>query len=794
MAELTEEEFLKQYAPDPKASEEAAFLQKYAPTTASASNAIAEQDAAIKEYIAQNTPGSPSSEALSSLFAPVQAAGGLASSIADLIYKGAQGAGTLYGTASAQEGLLNKYLKLRGDLNQTALEVVPRAAYELGEGAVGAFGNLPAATNTLRSLNRVVNPIGAAIQALISPRAAPTEQEALQALELQNLTTSLAQQGEQPIAAFAQQQAGLPVLGETNIDVARAAPLLVGAETLPAAIAKLLPVGKQILRTGATQLTTLNPFGTLTRGAKAAEPYLSGAKAAEAQAGVESAIGRQNALERSMRESVIKEQAGDAQAAANISELRGEAATKGREVLASKRELRTAEGVITPEIVQSQANIEAAAQLPPVILGKTAEDTVNFGRKTLEDVARPIKEGEARYADKFKLIDESLPKVEPVLPAQDFFDAAKAKQGELSEGFEAYNKGEIKRIIDESTRLTKGKSTVPTEIQNLYESATPQAKADLIKTYPDLAKPGGKIPEYTWTQLQTRFRQINQAITQAVKYGNTNDVRILNDLKNGIVDSMDKYASKVGGDTYSLFKDANAEYAAHQEKFGLNRIQTLFKDDVLQNPEMVASKLISFDSPSQVLAIKGIVTPEEFVPVQAQFSKKFFSPVDEVPFDPSHFVKQFSKPGAKETVKAVFGEEGLADFNNIYDASKSFAKIEDLQKTLDNLAAQSEASLKSFSKAKASASEAEKLAAQKNDLKKTLQPLKDADVRSKITSAQAGVDAALTELDRVKNYRDLKNWASRFSGLNIVQAAATSPAWESLVRYSTLHLNAYEQK
>lgn len=754
---------------------------------------IAKQEAFKRDFIAEGTQ-TPGEQALGAITAAPRAGLRLAKGLGEIALKGVKGVGRFYGEVAGQPTLADAIKTAIANDVQTTLEVVPRTAYEIAQGLAGAFQSPQAASSTLRSLGAISNPITSAIMAYAAPQSAPTAEQAQQAFQDELYNQAYAKQGEQGVAEFAQKELGLPS-GTADIDIARAVPLLIGAGALPEAIKNAVmtipSVLKQAGRTAATLGTT--PLGSFPRAAKAAEPFLSGTRLAEAQAGVESASAADAALQRLIQEAIIKESAATQQGLQGVIEARGAAATKGREVLASGRELKTAQGTIQPEIVQAQASIEQAAQMPPVILGSTAESAPTFGRNVIQSIEKPMAASEAEFTTAYKAVEDSLSAKQPKIEATPLFNAAKEAKGELSQGFEAYNKGTIKRILDESSKLVPGKSMITPELQKLFDNGTPATKAAMTQQYPEFAQPvKGTIPKYTWTELQARFRQINQGINQALKYGDTNDARILGNLKRGISDSMENYASKAGGDTLDLFKEANASYAAHQNKFGLNRIQTLFKDDVLQNPELVARDLIAFDNPSQVNAIKGIVSADEFVPVQAQFSQKFFSPTPDVPFDPSHFVKQFSKPGARETVKAVFGDQGLADFNRIYDASKSFAKISDLQKTLDTLASQSEAATASFSKARAGATEAQQVLAQKNALKAQLKPLQEADVKNKIASSNANLIAAFKELDRVRNYKDLKDWATRASGLNILEVAIQSPAWEQLARYSTLHLDKYQ--
>lgn len=511
----------------------------------------------------------------------------------------------------------------------------------------------------------------------------------------------------------------------------------------------LREIGKTIA-TGAS--TTVG--APLFRGLKSAEPFVSGKKLAEAESTLESVLQRESALARDIQESALKR-----------ATMRGEAAGLGREALATQRAARIAEGQITPEIVSAQTSIEQASQFPTVILGKTAQEPAAFGRTVLEGIEKPLAQSKAVYTDAYNAVKESLPSSQPKIELKGLYDASRSAGKELSKGFEAYNGGKIRSIIDESSRLTTVKAgDVSQEIRNIYEAATPQGKADLIKTYPNLAIEAKKTrPKYDWDDLQTRFQQINEGIDQAVKHGDTGDVRILEQLKQGIRGDMERYASDMGSDTYDAFTEANRAFQAHQNKFGLNRIQTLFRDDVVQNPQLVADKLISDNNAPMVEAIKNIVSPEEFAQVQAQFSRKIFSPDIDTPFEASHFIKNFSQHDSQETLRAVYGQEGFNQLKQIYEASKGFEKIEGLQKNLDNIQKTAETSAEAFAKAKKS-------------LNNQFNSFRDADVQDRLKTVNREVQDARTELDRVKNYRDLKDWARRLTGVNILQAASDSPS------------------
>lgn len=510
----------------------------------------------------------------------------------------------------------------------------------------------------------------------------------------------------------------------------------------------LREIGKTIA-TGAS--TTVG--APLFRGLKSAEPFVSGKKLAEAESTLESVLQRESALARDIQESALKQ-----------ATMRGEAAGLGREALATQRAARIAEGQITPEIVSAQTSIEQASRMPPVILGKTAQEPAAFGRTMLEGIEKPMAQSRAQYTKAYDAVKESLPAAQVKLESEGLYDAAQSAGNELSQGFETYNKGEIRRIIDESIRTKTTQPPGSPELRKIYEGSTPAQQAALLRQHPELgAKAIVERPSYNWDELQKRFQQINDAIAQAAKHELTGDVRILERLKQGVRADMENYASEMGTEVYDRFNQANKAFQAHQNKFGLNRLQTIFRDDVVQNPEFVADKLFGDNSPSVVEAIKGIVTPEEFAQVQARYSKKLFSPNRDTPFDASHFIKRFSDDDADETLRAVYGQEGFNQLKQIYEASKGFEKIEGLQKNLDNIQKTAETSAEAFAKAKKS-------------LNNQFNSFRDADVQDRLKTVNREVQDARTELDRVKNYRDLKDWARRLTGVNILQAASDSPS------------------
>lgn len=182
---------------------------------------ISEQEAFKKAFIQQGTQGRLD-QALSALTTPLKMGTGLA----DIGVKGVSGAAELAGTAAGQEGLAAKLKNLIVNVGQTGSEIVPRAAYELAD-VIRRSASNPAATG--RALNELANPGLAVLRRLILPSAPPTPEEAQAAYENELVNQAYQKQGEEGITAFAQREVGMDPIGEANIDVARAAPLVMGA-------------------------------------------------------------------------------------------------------------------------------------------------------------------------------------------------------------------------------------------------------------------------------------------------------------------------------------------------------------------------------------------------------------------------------------------------------------------------------------------------------------------------------------------------------------------------------------
>lgn len=212
----------------------------------------AQQEAFKQQFIEQGTQ-TLSDQVLTALTAPARAGAGLATGLADILYKGAQGVGSMAQKAAdarelalSQPGFFNRLRALAGeqvgqigDVLQTAGEVGPRAVAEGLNAARQGFFQSPQATDrTGRSIVAATNPLQGIIRALVDPQTAPTQAQAQQAFEENVLNQAISQSLEQPILQAAQEAVGLPVSTETNVDVARAAPLLLGAEALPGAISR----------------------------------------------------------------------------------------------------------------------------------------------------------------------------------------------------------------------------------------------------------------------------------------------------------------------------------------------------------------------------------------------------------------------------------------------------------------------------------------------------------------------------------------------------------------------------
>lgn len=179
-----------------------------------ATSPIAEQEAFKQQFIQQGTK-TPLQQAFDALSTPLTVAGAVGT---DLL--------------AGARGLRN--INSVGDAVQTGIEVVPRLTYDLANAARQAIAS---PVQTVRAVNQMVNPLGAALRALVLPQAAPTDAEAQQAFENELVNRAFQEQGKTGIAEFAQTQAGMVPVGTADIDVARAAPAVSGlVQAGPAAV------------------------------------------------------------------------------------------------------------------------------------------------------------------------------------------------------------------------------------------------------------------------------------------------------------------------------------------------------------------------------------------------------------------------------------------------------------------------------------------------------------------------------------------------------------------------------
>lgn len=182
-------------------------------------------------------------QALEALIAPGRAGAGIAEGLYNLIVKGAQGAGTVLGGEAPI-----------GDTAQTALEVIPRATFDLGAA-------IRAASQDPKALNAIMNPVQAALMELTEGSRTPSQAEIQRAFENQQEQQQIAQFGEQPIVP--------EIFGTSNIDVARAAPLVTGiggtARALPAIARELPAIGSRIVSPVSETLSTIRSRGIFSK-------------------------------------------------------------------------------------------------------------------------------------------------------------------------------------------------------------------------------------------------------------------------------------------------------------------------------------------------------------------------------------------------------------------------------------------------------------------------------------------------------------------------------------------------
>lgn len=176
------------------------------------------QEAAIAQALTQQEQRPGLVQALEALVTPAMAGKDIAKSLYQTGKEGYAGLIDLIaGKGSTEGGPAAEIARQRRDIAQTALEIVPRAVYEGGQGIVG----LAQQPQTALAL---ANPVGAAIAQLLEGSRTPSQAEIQRAVEGQNLSQALEQVGQKPISE------NLVKIGDANVPVARLAPLLAGAE------------------------------------------------------------------------------------------------------------------------------------------------------------------------------------------------------------------------------------------------------------------------------------------------------------------------------------------------------------------------------------------------------------------------------------------------------------------------------------------------------------------------------------------------------------------------------------
>lgn len=182
-------------------------------------------------------------QALQALLTAPKAGAAMVSGLANLIYKGAQGVGTVLGGEAPIS-----------DAAQTALEIVPRATFDLGAA-------IRAASQDPQTLSAIANPMVAALKEIFEGKRTPSQAEIQRAFEIQQEQQQIAQFGEQPIVP--------EVFGKSNIDVARAAPLVTGiggtARAIPAISRELPAIGSRIVSPVAEALSTVRSRGIFSK-------------------------------------------------------------------------------------------------------------------------------------------------------------------------------------------------------------------------------------------------------------------------------------------------------------------------------------------------------------------------------------------------------------------------------------------------------------------------------------------------------------------------------------------------
>lgn len=241
---------------DPSLPFEVEAATAAAPAPVRGASPTAQQEAFRQQFIQANTQ-TPAQQVLGALTAGPRAGINMAKGLGGILLEGAKDVGNIYREAINQPTIADTIKNFNANVAQTAGEVLPRMAYELGQGGVAGFQSPETATQTLRGLTAISNPIVGAIQAALNPQAAPTQERAQQAFEESLVNEALAKQGETGILETAQRAADGSPIGKTSIGAARAAPIV--SPFAPAALGRISSLAGRVATAAPRALARISP-------------------------------------------------------------------------------------------------------------------------------------------------------------------------------------------------------------------------------------------------------------------------------------------------------------------------------------------------------------------------------------------------------------------------------------------------------------------------------------------------------------------------------------------------------
>lgn len=417
------------------------------------------------------------------------------------------------------------------------------------------------------------------------------------------------------------------------------------------------------------------------------------------------------------------------------------------------------------------------------------EGPAQFGRGISESISSEAQKAKPQLTENYQAVKDSIGGDMPQMEASNLHNAAVSLSLEESAGLQSLGDSRINNVLKDASKV------------RTIDDISPQAR-DIYDRLPDnqkqsfLDQMGGGITKetrrtYNWDDLQKTYQRLNDKISDAERNQDNNAVRILSNLKEAVSKDMASYAESIGTDTKALFDQANAEFAANRQKFGTSRITPLISELARETPENIASKIVGPKKASVINNLREILPPEKFQQVQSQFADQLFSPSKDVPFDPTHFVKEFNKID-NETLQATFGEEGFKQLSQINELSKASEQSKVLQSSLDEFNNKAQKAQDSYLKAKTAADEGRILEGVKSEAEKAVdsarERIREIEREQKGTRSQERLDRMKRDLDdAVKSLEKAKTpeqvslsvrtlyAAASFAGLTLTGYAAIAP-------------------